>query len=56
MLFNDFTLLEILLTITVGLYISTVNIMMLLYIGGLYLLLIGFYCFVFDAEIYTGFL
>lgn len=56
MLFNDFTLLEVLLTITVGLYISTINIMMLLYVGGLYLLLIGVYCFIFDADIYTGFL
>ena len=56
MLFNDFTVLEVLILISVLFYISNNNIMMLLYTGGLYLILVGLFCLLNDADIYIGFL
>ena len=56
MLFNDVLILELLIFSSVIFYVSTTNIMMLLYTGGLYLLLIGVFCLVNDADIYVGFL
>ena len=37
-------------------YVSNNNIMMLLYTGGLYLILVGIFCLLNDADIYIGFL
>ena len=56
MLFNDTLLLELLILISVIFYLSSTNVMMLLYTGGLYLLLIGILALVNDADIYIGFL
>ena len=56
MLFNDFLVLELLILLSVLFYISNNNIMMLLYTGGLYLILVGIFCLLNDADIYIGFL
>ena len=56
MLFNDLLVLELLILLSTVFYISNNNIMMLLYTGGLYLILVGLYCLLNDADIYIGFL
>ena len=56
MLFNDFLVLALLILLSVLFYISNNNIMMLLYTGGLYLILVGIFCLLNDADIYIGFL
>jgi hypothetical protein len=56
MLFNDTFLLEILILIAVTCYLSSTNLMMLLYTGGIYLILIGIFSMLNDADIYIGFL
>lgn len=56
MIFNDAFILEILILVSVICYLSSTNLMMLLYTGGLYLILLGFYALINDADIYIGFL
>lgn len=56
MLFNDLLTLELLILLSTIFYVSNNNIMMLLYTGGLYLILVGLYCLLNDADIYIGFL
>ena len=56
MLFNDTLLLEILIMISIIFYVSSTNLTMLLYTGGLYLILIGILALINDADIYIGFL
>lgn len=56
MVFSDFFFLELLILL-ISLYLtSSNNIMILLYNAGLYLLLLGFYSLLNDADIYIGFL
>lgn len=56
MLFNDTLVLEFLILLTLTFYLSSTNVMMLLYTGGLYLVLIGLLSMINDADIYIGFL
>jgi len=56
MLFNDTLLLEILILISIIFYLSSTNLTMLLYTGGIYLILIGILSLINDADIYIGFL
>ena len=56
MIFNDILVLEVLIFLATLFYISNNNIMMLLYSGGIYLILIGLFCLLNDADIYVGFL
>lgn len=56
MLFNDVFLLELLLLLTVSFYTLSSNLLMLLYTGGIYLLLLGGLAFINDADIFIGFL
>jgi len=56
MLFNDAFILEILILVAVMCYLVSTNLMMLLYTGGIYLILIGVFLLVNDADIYIGFL
>jgi len=56
MLFNDTLILELLILLVLAFYISSTNLTMLLYTGGLYLILIGVLSLINDADIYIGFL
>lgn len=56
MVLNDFFLLEVIILISVSFYITSTNLLLLLYTGGLYLLLLGGLAFLNDADIYVGFL
>ena len=56
MLFNDSFVLEILIFLSIICYISSTNLMMLLYTAGLYLIFIGIFTLLNDADIYIGFL
>lgn len=56
MLFNDTFILELLILLSVICYISSTNLMMLLYTAGLYLIFLGIFALINDADIYIGFL
>ena len=56
MLFSDLFLLEILIFTSVLYFMLSSNIMLLLYTSGLYLVFIGLYSMLNDADIYIGFL
>lgn len=56
MLFNNILILEILILISVFFYTCNTNLLILLYTGGLYLLLLGAFSLINDADIYIGFL
>ena len=56
MLFSDLFLLEMLILTSVLYFMLSSNIMLLLYTSGLYLVFIGFYSMLNDADIYIGFL
>ena len=56
MLFNDIFLLEIFIFILVLFYIINTNLIVLLYTGFLYLILLGCFLLINDADIYIGFL
>lgn len=56
MLFNDLLVLEILLLSLIFFYITTINLTTLLYVAGIYLMLIGVLCLINDCDIYIGFL
>ena len=56
MVFNDTFILEFLILLCVICYVSSTNLMMLLYTAGLYLIFIGVFALVNDADIYIGFL
>lgn len=56
MLTNDLLILEILLSLVIVSYITSTNLLMLLYSGGLYLLLLGGLLLLNDVDVYVGFL
>ena len=56
MLFNNVLLLEILIVVSVLFYSCNTNLLVLLYSGGIYLLLLGVFSLINDADIYIGFL
>lgn len=56
MVFNDLIFLEIALLSLVFFYITTINLTTLLYVSGIYLMLIGVLCLINDCDIYIGFL
>lgn len=56
MVFNDTFLLETIVLISVISYITSTNLTMLLYTGGLYLIFVGLLSLINDADIYIGFL
>jgi hypothetical protein len=56
MLLNDTLVLELLIIIALMFYLSSTNITMLLYTGGIYLILVGLLALAADADIYVGFL
>ena len=53
---DDIFLLETLILIAVSFYISSTNLLMLLYTGGLYLFLVGMLALVNDSDLFVGFL
>lgn len=56
MLFNDIFIIELIILFLICFYIITINLLTLLYIGGLYLIFLGFLGFLNDSDIYIGFL
>jgi hypothetical protein len=56
MLFNDIFLLEILILLSILFYTCSTNLLILLYTGFLYLMLVGTLALINDADIYIGFL
>lgn len=56
MLFNDIFILETLILLSILFYTCSTNLLMLLYTGFLYLMLIGTLALINDADIYIGFL
>jgi hypothetical protein len=56
MVFNDTFILETIVLISIVSYITSTNLTMLLYTGGLYLIFIGLLSLINDADIYIGFL
>ena len=56
MLFNNILVLEILIVISILFYSCNTNLLILLYTGGIYLLLLGSFSLINDADIYIGFL
>jgi hypothetical protein len=56
MVFNDLIFLEITLLSLVFFYLTTINLTTLLYVSGIYLMLIGILCLINDCDIYIGFL
>lgn len=56
MVFSEYLILEFLLIIIIKYFIVSSNILMLLYTAGLYLITIGMYSLLGDADIYIGFL
>ena len=56
MIFNDYLVLEVLILLSVIFYTTNTNIMMLLYTAGIYLILVGIFCLISDADVYVGFL
>ena len=56
MLINDLLFFEVLIASIVVFYCTNTNLLVLLYSGGLYLLMLGSVLFINDADIYTGFL
>lgn len=56
MLFKDLFVLELLILISVFFYITHTNLTILLYTGGIYLILIGIYALINDSDLFIGFL
>lgn len=56
MLFSEYFLIEVLILLSVVYFITSNNIMILLYNAGIYLILVGLYALLNDADIYIGFL
>jgi hypothetical protein len=56
MIFNDLIILEVVLLSLVFFYITTINLTTLLYVSGIYLMLVGILCLINDCDIYIGFL
>ena len=56
MLFSEYFILEVLLVLVTLYFITSNNIMILLYNAGIYLILIGLYSLLNDSDIYIGFL
>ena len=56
MIFNDSLIIEILILLSLICYISSTNLMMLLYTAGLFLIFTGVFALINDADIYIGFL
>nr|APW82408.1 nad6 [Laurentiella strenua] len=55
-LLNDFFLLQILILITLLFFLNTVNIVMLWYLAGIYLMFLGMLLLLNDGDILIGFL
>lgn len=56
MLFKDVFILELLILLSVFFYITHTNLTMLLYTGGIYLILIGIFALINDSDLFIGFL
>jgi len=56
LLFNDIFIIELIILFLIFFYIITIYLLTLLYIGGLYLVFLGFLGFLNDSDIYIGFL
>ena len=56
MVFNDLIILEVILLSLVFFYITTINLTTLLYVAGIYLMLIGILCLINDCDIFIGLL
>ena len=56
MVFNDSLIIEILILLSLICYVSSTNLMMLLYTAGLFLIFTGVFALINDADIYIGFL
>ena len=56
MIFSDTFILELLILLATICYVSSTNLMMLLYTSGLYLIFLGLLSLINDADIYIGFL
>lgn len=56
MVFNDIIILEVVLLSLIFFYITTINLTTLLYVSGIYLMLVGILALINDADIYIGFL
>merc|ERR1711959_39715 len=56
MVINETLVVDVLILISLIFYTNLTNIMVLLYIAGAYLILLGILLFLNDADIYTGFL
>lgn len=56
MLFKDIFILELLILISVFFYITHTNLTILLYTGGIYLILVGLFALINDADLFIGFL
>ena len=56
MVFNDSIVIELLILLSLICYISSTNLMMLLYTAGLFLIFTGIFALINDADIYIGFL
>lgn len=56
MVFNDSLIIEILILLSLICYISSTNLMMLLYTAGLFLIFTGVFALINDSDIYIGFL
>jgi len=54
--FPEYLLLEFFLIIVIKYFIISSNILVLLYTAGLYLIVVGLYSLLSDADIYVGFL
>lgn len=56
MVFSEYLLLEFFLIIVIKYFIISSNILVLLYTAGLYLIAVGLYSLLADADVYVGFL
>ena len=56
MLLNDVLILEIFTTLLLVFYTTSLNLLTLLYVGGLYLFALSIFLFINDLDIYVGFL
>jgi hypothetical protein len=56
MLFNDILVLEVSIIFLLFFYTTSTNLLVLLSVGGLYLMLIGVWLLINEGDIYAGFL
>jgi len=53
---NELIVLQLLGSLTLFLFLNSLNVYVLWYLGGLYLLILGIYGLIDDADIFIGFL